>query len=155
MKIAVLCTFLPAAASGLVLTGHRGGMSGTDSFVPEHSKAAYALGASYGAAFIEPDVISTKDHVLMVMHGNELGRTSDVAQRPEFADRYTTKVRHIYCIRPWCFVNVRVGLFGAHWCRTLQVVDDGDGCTTSTVTGWFSEDFTWDEVCVVLPDDLA
>ena len=87
------------------------------SFVPEHSKAAYALGASYGATYIEPDVISSKDHVLFVMHGNELGRTSDIAEKPEFAERKTTKV-----------------------------IDDGDGCTKATVTGWFAEDFTMDEI---------
>jgi|NorSeaMetagenome_1021524.scaffolds.fasta_scaffold27477_1 glycerophosphoryl diester phosphodiesterase len=94
-------------------------MSGHNSFVPEHSKAAYALGASYGATYIEPDVISTKDHVLLVMHGNELSRTSDVADKPEFADRKTTKV-----------------------------IDDGDGSGKSTITGFFSEDFTWEEIQV-------
>jgi glycerophosphoryl diester phosphodiesterase len=99
------------------LVGHRGGESGLNSFIPEHSLAAYAIGASNGATFLEPDVISTKDHVLMVMHGNELGRTSDVSEHPEFADRYTTKL-----------------------------VDDGDGVTATNVTGWFSEDFTWEEV---------
>jgi len=118
-RLSLILALIPAAM-GLVLTGHRGGMSGSNSYVPEHSKAAYALGASYGATYIEPDVISTKDNVLMVMHRNELGRTSDVDKHPEFADRYTTKV-----------------------------IDDGDGCGTNVVTGWFSEDFTWDEVATL------
>lgn len=92
-------------------------MSGHNTFVPEHSKAAYALGASNGVNLIEPDVISSKDGVLFVMHRNELGRTSDISEKAEFADRKTTKV-----------------------------IDDGDGSGKSTLTGWFSEDFTWEEV---------
>ena len=105
------------AQGRLQFAGHRGGMSGHNTFVPEHSKAAYALGASNGVNYIEPDVISSRDGVLFVMHGNELGRTSDVSEKPAFADRKTTKI-----------------------------IDDGDGSSKATVTGWFSEDFTWEEI---------
>jgi len=73
----------------LALGGHRGGSSGADSFIPEHTKAAYAQGASAGVTYLVPDVISTKDGVLMVMYGNELSRTSNVADL--FPDRMTTK----------------------------------------------------------------
>ena len=61
------------------------------SFIPEHSKAAYSIGASYKAVYIEPDVVSSKDGVLLCLHGNELSGTTDVASHPEFADRETTK----------------------------------------------------------------
>jgi len=45
-----------------------------------------------GANFIEPDLVSTKDHVLVARHENEIGGTTDVAHHPEFANRLTTKV---------------------------------------------------------------
>ncbi|GGW28433.1 glycerophosphoryl diester phosphodiesterase [Streptomyces caelestis] len=44
-----------------------------------------------GADWIEPDLVPTKDHVLVVRHENEISQTTDVARRPEFADRRTTK----------------------------------------------------------------
>jgi len=45
-----------------------------------------------GADFIEPDLVTTRDHVLIARHEPEIGGTTDVASRPEFADRRTTKV---------------------------------------------------------------
>jgi glycerophosphoryl diester phosphodiesterase len=45
-----------------------------------------------GADFIEPDLVSTKDGVLVARHENEIGGTTDVADHPEFAGRKTTKV---------------------------------------------------------------
>jgi len=45
-----------------------------------------------GADYIEPDLVSTKDHVLVARHENEISGTTDVADRSEFADRKTTKV---------------------------------------------------------------
>ena len=45
-----------------------------------------------GADFIEPDLVSTKDDVLVVRHENEIAGTTDVADHPEFAARKTTKV---------------------------------------------------------------
>ncbi len=38
-----------------------------------------------------PDVVATKDGVLVVRHENEISGTTDVALHPEFADRKTTK----------------------------------------------------------------
>ena len=64
-----------------------------------------------GADFIEPDLVSTHDGVLVARHENEIGGTSDVADRPEFADRRATKAI--------------------------------DGVE---LTGWFTEDFTLDEL---------
>ena len=45
-----------------------------------------------GADYIEPDLVSTKDHQLVVRHEPAIGATTDVADHPEFADRRTTKV---------------------------------------------------------------
>jgi glycerophosphoryl diester phosphodiesterase len=44
-----------------------------------------------GADYIEPDLVPTRDHVLVARHENEIGGTTDVADHPEFAGRRTTK----------------------------------------------------------------
>lgn len=58
---------------------------------PEHTIAAYDLAITQGADVIEPDLVPTRDGVLVARHENEIGGTTDVAQHPEFADRHTTK----------------------------------------------------------------
>ncbi len=58
---------------------------------PEHTLAAYDRAMEQGADFIEPDLVVTKDGVLVARHENEIGGTTDVADHPEFADRRTTK----------------------------------------------------------------
>jgi glycerophosphoryl diester phosphodiesterase len=58
---------------------------------PEHTLAAYELGARQGADYIEPDLVSTRDGHLVARHENEISGTTDVADRPEFADRRATK----------------------------------------------------------------
>ena len=75
-----------AAAEPLVIA-HRG----ASGYRPEHTLAAYELGARMGADYVEPDLVSTKDGVLVARHENEISTTTDVATRPEFADRQTTK----------------------------------------------------------------
>lgn len=64
---------------------------GASALRPEHTLAAYALAIELGADFIEPDLVSTRDHVLVVRHENEISGTTDVADHPEFAARRTTK----------------------------------------------------------------
>ena len=64
-----------------------------------------------GVDAVEPDVVVSRDGVLVVRHENEISGTTDVADRPEFASRRTTK--------------------------TVDGVE---------LTGWFTEDFTWDEL---------
>lgn len=68
--------------------GHRG----ASGYRPEHTLASYELAARMGADYIETDVVSTKDGVLVARHENEIGGTTDVEDHPEFADRRTTKV---------------------------------------------------------------
>ena len=58
---------------------------------PEHTLAAYRLAVEEGADVIEPDVVATRDGALVVRHENEVSGTTDIASRPEFADRRTTK----------------------------------------------------------------
>lgn len=84
-------TAAPAAEASLdepVLIGHRG----ASGYRPEHTLAAYELAIEQGADYIEPDLVSTGDGVLVARHENEIGGTTDVADHPEFADRRTTKV---------------------------------------------------------------
>lgn len=58
---------------------------------PEHTRAAYELAIDQGADFIEPDLVMSRDGVLIVRHENEIGETTDVAARPQFAARHTTR----------------------------------------------------------------
>ncbi|MBL0769934.1 glycerophosphodiester phosphodiesterase [Sphingopyxis sp. DHUNG17] len=58
---------------------------------PEHTLAAYKLAIEQGADFIEPDLVLTRDGVLVARHENEISETTDVADRPEFAARRATK----------------------------------------------------------------
>ena len=99
--VALLSLILPAAMAGPASAGksrkskkaeplviaHRG----ASGYRPEHTLAAYALGARLGADYIEPDLVSTKDGVLVARHENEISGTTDVASHPEFAARRTTK----------------------------------------------------------------
>ena len=70
-----------------IVIAHRGA-SGSR---PEHTLAAYELAIDQGADFIEPDLVPTRDNVLVARHENEISGTTDVAAHPEFAQRRTTK----------------------------------------------------------------
>ena len=84
---------------------------GASGYRPEHTRAAYSLAFALGADAVEPDLVATRDGVLVLRHENEISRTTDVASRREFAHRRTTKL-----------------VDGVH------------------LTGWFTEDFTWEEL---------
>ncbi|MFT3858854.1 MAG: glycerophosphodiester phosphodiesterase [Aquabacterium sp.] len=100
-----------------LVIGHRG----ASGYVPEHTLASYWLAIEQGADYVEPDLVSTKDGVLVARHENAIAilnadgsvreATTDVADRPEFASRKTTKLI--------------------------------DGVS---LTGWFTEDFTLAEL---------
>ncbi|MFK5634936.1 MULTISPECIES: glycerophosphodiester phosphodiesterase family protein [unclassified Ornithinimicrobium] len=70
-----------------VVIAHRGACG----YLPEHTLAAYELAARQGADLLEPDVVATRDGVLVVRHENEISGTTDVATRPELAHRRTTR----------------------------------------------------------------
>ena len=90
-----------------LVIGHRG----ASGYRPEHTRASYELALTLGADAVEPDIVATRDGVLVIRHENEISGTTDVAEHPEFAHLRTTK---------------RV-----------------DGVS---LTGWFTEDFTWAEL---------
>jgi glycerophosphoryl diester phosphodiesterase len=100
-----------------IVIGHRG----ASGYVPEHTLAAYFIAIEQGADYIEPDLVITKDGILVARHENAIAilnedgtikeATTDIAERSEFADRKTTKVI--------------------------------DGVS---ITGWFTEDFTLAEL---------
>src|SRR5262245_28203917 len=71
-----------------IVIGHRG----ASGYRPEHTLAAYQLAIDTGADYVEPDLVLTKDGVLVARHENEIGGTTNVASKPEFASRKTTKV---------------------------------------------------------------
>ena len=106
------------SASLPTVIAHRGACC----LLPEHTLAAYELAIDQGADFIEPDVVPTRDGVLVARHDNFLAcvapasnppsePTTDVMDHPEFAARRTTK--------------------------TVEGKD---------FTGWFIEDFTFTEL---------
>ncbi len=68
--------------------GHRGACA----LRPEHTLASYALAIADGADYVEPDLVITKDGVLVARHENNIAETTDVRRRPEFAGRRATKV---------------------------------------------------------------
>lgn len=101
MRIAALILALvgavpPALGEGArTLTGapplviaHRG----ASGYLPEHTLEAYRLAIAQGADFIEPDLVSTRDGVLVARHEPMLSETTDVADRPGFASRRTTRL---------------------------------------------------------------
>ena len=65
---------------------------GASGYRPEHTLPGYELAVAQGADYIEPDLVMTKDGVLVDRHEPEISGTTDVASHPEFADRRTTKV---------------------------------------------------------------
>ncbi|APE27184.1 glycerophosphodiester phosphodiesterase [Aurantiacibacter gangjinensis] len=88
----LLATLIPTALAAqeadMLIIAHRGASGDR----PEHTLAAYELGVRQGADYIEPDLVPTADGVLVARHENEISGTTDVADRPEFADRHTTKM---------------------------------------------------------------
>jgi glycerophosphoryl diester phosphodiesterase len=74
--------------SNVVVIAHRGA-SGER---PEHTLESYRLAIDQGADYIEPDLVMTRDGVLIARHENEIGGTTDVADRPEFAARRRSQV---------------------------------------------------------------
>ena len=77
-----------ARLSKIVVIAHRGA-SGER---PEHTLESYRLAIEEGADYIEPDLVMTRDGVLIARHENEIGGTTDVAQHPEFAARRRTQI---------------------------------------------------------------
>ncbi len=73
--------------SSPLVIGHRG----ASGYRPEHTRSAYELAFALGADAVEPDIVSTRDGVLVLRHENEISLTTNVASHPEFDSRRTTK----------------------------------------------------------------
>jgi glycerophosphoryl diester phosphodiesterase len=80
-----------------IVIAHRG----ASGYVPEHTLAAYALAIEMGADYIEPDLVMTKDGLLVARHENEISETTDIADHPEFASRKTTKTVDGASVEGW------------------------------------------------------
>jgi glycerophosphoryl diester phosphodiesterase len=89
-------TTKPRPARPLVI-GHRG----ASGHRPEHTLAAYKLAIAMGADFIEPDLVPTRDGQLVARHENEISGTTDVAAKPQFAARRTTKTIDGVSVTGW------------------------------------------------------
>lgn len=70
-----------------MLIGHRG----APGYRPEHTASSYRLAFEQGVDAVEPDLVVSSDGELVIRHENEISTTTDVSERPEFADRRTTK----------------------------------------------------------------
>ncbi len=73
-----------------IIIAHRG----ASGYLPEHTLAAYDLAIDLGADYIEPDLVITKDGVLIARHDRYLSTTTNVADHPEYAARKTEKPGH-------------------------------------------------------------
>lgn len=83
--LALAASAVPVGAT--IVIAHRGA-SGER---PEHTLAAYERAIDQGADYIEPDLVPTKDGVLVARHENEISGTTDVAAHPKFASRKATR----------------------------------------------------------------
>ena len=88
VRAAVMGAGPPARPAKPIVLGHRGACA----WRPEHTLASYARAIGDGADFVEPDLVATKDGVLIARHENNIAETSDVAAHPEFAARRATKL---------------------------------------------------------------
>ena len=97
LSILLLALVAPAAApsDGPIIIGHRG----ASGHRPEHTLESYRLAVEMGADFIEPDLVSTRDGVLIARHENEIGATTDAAER--FPDRKRTKTIDGQSVTGW------------------------------------------------------
>ncbi len=100
MSVLATVAVLPAADATAQRTGALGGQTsgpviiahrGASAYRPEHTLAGYELAVRMGADYIEPDLVLTKDGVLVASHSPEIGSTTDVADHPEFAGRMKTR----------------------------------------------------------------
>lgn len=81
----------------ILVLAHRG----ASALRPEHTLASYQKAIDDGADFIEPDLVSSKDGVLIARHENEISGTSNVGTLPQFASRQTTKMIDGKSIQGW------------------------------------------------------
>lgn len=87
----------PAAVDTVLVIAHRG----ASGYLPEHTLEAFALAVGMGADVIEPDLVVTRDGALVARHENDISSTTDIAARPEFADRRRTQTVDGQAVTGW------------------------------------------------------
>lgn len=92
-----VATAIRATDSGPAVIAHRG----ASALRPEHTLAAYLKAIDDGADFIEPDLVMTRDGVLVARHENTIGDTTNVAAHPEFASRRVTRALDGQVVTDW------------------------------------------------------
>ena len=92
-----LAASAPLLSAQALVIGHRG----ASGYRPEHTLASYQLAIDLGADYIEPDLVSTKDGVLIARHEPMLGSTTNVGAHPEFASYKTTKMLDGVAVTDW------------------------------------------------------
>ncbi|HEV8172588.1 MAG TPA: glycerophosphodiester phosphodiesterase family protein, partial [Actinoplanes sp.] len=97
-----------------LVIGHRGACG----YRPEHTLESYRLAIRLGADYVEPDLVSTRDGVLVARHENEISGTTDVAAHPEFANRRTTKAVNGVAMTGWFTED-----FTLRELRTLRAIE--------------------------------
>lgn len=99
-----------------MIIAHRG----ASGHYPEHTAAALLAGIRLGADAVEPDLVPTKDGILVIRHEPEISGTTNVGEHPEFADRF----------------------------RSIQVPSEvqAEGDRLEQISGWFTVDFSWAEL---------
>ena len=99
-----------APQHGPLVIGHRGGGSG---YLPEHTLEAYALGIEFGADYVEPDLVATKDGHLIARHEPNLIDTTNVKTLPQFAARALEQTDAVFLygtrLREQCETNQGFG----------------------------------------------
>lgn len=93
----MIMTATTALSQPVIVIGHRG----ASGYVPEHTLTSYFVAIQDGADYVEPDLVMTRDGVLVARHENEIGGTTNVAEHPEFASRRATKVIDGTSITGW------------------------------------------------------
>jgi len=78
----------PVLTKKAIVYGHRGAAG----YLPDHTLEGYKKGIELGADYVEPDLVMTKDGVLICRHEPNISGTTDVANHPEFANRKSTKM---------------------------------------------------------------
>src|SRR3954470_11470364 len=90
--LAIVAAIAPPVAAahhrqhGRLVIGYRG----SPGYLPDHTLQGYKLAIENGADYIEPDLVSTKDGVLVARHEPNIAGTTDVSKHPEFASREKT-----------------------------------------------------------------
>lgn len=115
---------------------------------PEHTRSAYRLAVEQGADFIEPDLVITKDGHLVARHENEIGGTTDIASKAEFAARKATKVIDGQSVEGWFTEDFTLAELKTLRCRErLPQLRPGN-------TAHDGHDLipTFDEVCAIARD---